>query len=388
MTAPVAGRPQVLFVSVPTGVGGSTRSLATLMLGLGDSVERVLAGPPGGRFVELLGRLGAVDAHLPVIGSDPRWRPVRRAWSAIRIAAYVRRNRHRLVAVHANGLKELSLALPAAFLGGVPLVVWVHNFLLPPSVQLLGRVWRLLLRRTDVRWAAVSPLSRDLVVDAGLTRPESVRIVPNPIDPDDVVGRRRPAEGPATAAYLGAPRRYKGFDLLPAIIAATDPERVRWLVYSHATDGDQAEAWAELHRLEGAGRVELCPKEVDVRLAYERCDVVVCPSRRDSFCRVAAEAMLNGIPVVGTDIDPIRALLGPDGSDGRAGILVPVEDPAAVAEAVSILAADAGFRRRLGDQGRQRAAAFDPASVVAALSDLYGVTGPGQPASGPAPTAP
>jgi glycosyltransferase involved in cell wall biosynthesis len=203
-----------------------------------------------------------------------------------------------------------------------------------------------------------------------------------------VVGRRRPAEGPATAAYLGAPRRYKGFDLLPAIIAATDPERVRWLVYSHATDGDQAEAWAELHRLEGAGRVELCPKEVDVRLAYERCDVVVCPSRRDSFCRVAAEAMLNGIPVVGTDIDPIRALLGPDGSDGRAGILVPVEDPAAVAEAVSILAADAGFRRRLGDQGRQRAAAFDPASVVAALSDLYGVTGPGQPASGPAPTAP
>jgi glycosyltransferase involved in cell wall biosynthesis len=394
-----SARQRVLFVSVPTGVGGSTRSLATVMHALDRSVERVLAGPPAGRFVDLLHALDAVDRHLPVVGSDPRFRPVRRAWSAVRIAAYAVRHRDRVVAIHANGLKELSLALPAAFLSRVPLVVWVHNFLLPPSVRLLGPVWRLLLRHTEVRWAAVSPLSRDLVVDAGLTGPEAVRIVPNPIDPADVIGGRRPPDpddrGLVKAAFLGAPRTYKGFHLLPAIIEATDPSRVGWLVFSQATDDDHADVWATLHRLADAGRVTIYPKEVDVRRAYERCDLVVCPSLLDSFCRVAAEAMLNEIPVVGSDIEPIRALLGPDDAGDEAGLLVPAGDAAASASAVATLAADPGLRRRLGANGRQRASAFDPASVCAALSDLYGAgrpvrpsSEPGRAASGPAPTSP
>jgi glycosyltransferase involved in cell wall biosynthesis len=395
----VSARPELLFVSVPTGVGGSTRSLATVMAGLDVGADRVLVGPSRGRFVELLHQLDAIDGHLAFVDSTARFRPLRRAWTSVRLAVHVARNRRRIVAVHANGLKELSLALPAAFLGRVPLVVWVHNFLLPPSVQLLGPVWRLLLRRTDVRWAAVSPLARDLVVDARLTRPEAVRIVPNPIDPADVVGRlpsaASPGDGPVTAAYLGAPRRYKGFQLLPAIVEATDPDRVHWLVFSHATDDDLADAWAGLERLAGAGRVTLCPKELDVRRAYERCDIVVCPSLRDSFCRVAAEAMLNGIPVVGSDIEPIRALLGAELGGDEAGVLVPAGDAAAAAGAVAALATDAGFRRRLGSNGRRRAAAFDPATVGDALTQLYGlvssgraVTGPGRAASGPGPRAP
>jgi glycosyltransferase involved in cell wall biosynthesis len=83
--------------------------------------------------------------------------------------------------------------------------------------------------------------------------------------------------------------------------------------------------------------------------------------------------MLNGIPVVGSDIEPIRALLGPQTGGDDAGVLVPAGDPVAAAEAVTALAGDAGFRRRLGESGRRRAAAFDPASVAAALTDLYGL---------------
>ena len=56
---------------------------------------------------------------------------------------------------------------------------------------------------------------------------------------------------------------------------------------------------AELRR---HGRLEIRGKLTDVRKAYAECHVVVCPSVRESFCRVAAEAMLNGLPVVGTDL--------------------------------------------------------------------------------------
>jgi glycosyltransferase involved in cell wall biosynthesis len=99
--------------------------------------------------------------------------------------------------------------------------------------------------------------------------------------------------------------------------------------------------------------------------------VVVCPSVQESFCRVAAEAMLNGIPVVGSDLEPVRALLG----DGDAGLLFPVGDVAAGAEAIVRLARDPGLRQRLGDQGRARAAVFGGEPVRRAFLELLGETG-------------
>jgi phosphatidylinositol alpha-mannosyltransferase len=82
--------------------------------------------------------------------------------------------------------------------------------------------------------------------------------------------------------------------------------------------------------------------------------------------------MANGLPVVGSDLAPIRALLGDDG-DGAAGLLFPTGDVAAAAEAVDRLATDAALRDRLGAAGRRRAAAFDPAAVAEQLRACYGV---------------
>ena len=63
-----AGRPAVLFVSVPTGIGGSTRSLATVIAHVGDDAVRILAGPRSGRFVELV-RHNGIELHLPIVSS-------------------------------------------------------------------------------------------------------------------------------------------------------------------------------------------------------------------------------------------------------------------------------------------------------------------------------
>lgn len=375
----VEERRTVLFVSVPTGVGGSTRSLATVLGSLEGDATRVLAGPAIGKFVALVDAQHGAEQRLPIIAHQRSLRPLRRAWAAVRLAAWAVRHRRELAAIHANGLKELSLALPAAALSRVRLVVWVHNFLLPPSVKLLGRLWRRVLPRCDVRWAAVSPLAADLAAGAGLVAREDVAIVPNPIDPADVVpapGGRRPADGPGgivTVAYLGAPRAYKGFADLPAIVKAVDAAApYRWLVFSHPTDLDLAATWHRLRALEAEGRLTIRGKLTDVREAYACCDVVVCPSVRESFCRVAAEAMLNGLPVVGTALDPIRALLG----DDEAGVIVPVGDPTAAGAAIARLVDDPRLRARLGATGRERAAAFAPETVRRQLLDLYGVGRP------------
>jgi glycosyltransferase involved in cell wall biosynthesis len=358
----------VLFVSIPTGIGGSTRSLANVLDQLRGDTERILAAPPAGRFVELVRDQDGAERHLPIVSSGRRFRPLRRAWTAARLAAFAVRNRKRLAAIHANGLKEMSMSLPAAFVSRVPLVVWVHNFALPPSVRWFGWLWRLLLPRCRVRWAAVSTLARDLTVDAGLATADQIEIVPNPIDPGDVLAAERAVGDRVAVAYLGAPRQYKGFHLLPDIIdAAGKSLPARWLVFSRQTDEDLDATWERLRAMAGNGRVSIEGKFPDVRGVYARCDVVVCPSVLDSFCRVAAEAMLNGIPVVGSDLPPIRELLGAD----EAGVIFPVGDTDAAAAAIIRLVGDEDLRERLGAAGRRRAKAYDPATVRRQLLALY-----------------
>ena len=237
-------RRTVLFVSVPTGVGGSTRSLATVMASLDGEARRVLAGPPIGRFVGLVDEQGSAEQRLAIVDHRRSLRPLRRAWTSLRLAVWAVRHRKELAAIHANGLKEMSMSLPAAFVSRVPLVVWVHNFALPPSVRWFGWLWRLLLPRCHVRWAAVSSLAQDLTVGAGLATADQIEIVPNPIDPGDVLATDRTGGDRVAVAYLGAPRQYKGFHLLPEIIdSAGKSLPARWLVFSRQTDGDLDATW-------------------------------------------------------------------------------------------------------------------------------------------------
>jgi phosphatidylinositol alpha-mannosyltransferase len=369
--------PTVLFVSSPVGVGGSTRSMANLLSYMDGSATRVLAGPPAGRFAGLVEDLDAAEVYVPIVRSD-RPRPPRRALTAVKLAWLAWRNRKALSAIHANGLKEMSLSIPAALLSRVRLVVWVHEFGLPPSVLRLGWLWRRLLGRMDVRFATVSPLARDLAVKAGLTRAEDVEIVPNPIDPADVLAPA-PVEGAPNpdaddprlrVAFLGTPAVYKGFQYLPEIIEKTCAEApVRWLIFSRQSDEELASTWDRLRAMTETLPVSIEGKFTDVGTAYARCDIVLCPSELESFCRVAAEAMLNGIPVVGSDLEPVRALLG----DDEAGILFPVGDVDAAAKAVVRLATDAGLRREQGEVGRKRAQAFAPDVVGAQFRRLYGL---------------
>jgi glycosyltransferase involved in cell wall biosynthesis len=84
---------------------------------------------------------------------------------------------------------------------------------------------------------------------------------------------------------------------------------------------------------------------------YERASVVVCPSRREGFGVVCAEAMAHGRPVVAAAVGGLRDLV----VDGATGVLVPPRDPAALRAALERLLGDADLRGRLGEAGRERA---------------------------------
>lgn len=364
----------VLFVAVPAPLGGSNRSLATLLEAIGPTVRKVLASPSEGDFLDLVKSRGLVDEHLP-LPHGTKWRRVR---AAIRIALWVRGHRSRLLAIHANASRGLNLSSLASLTTRVPVVVWVHDPIGTKWGRRLGPFLGRLLR--NVRWAAVSDTARQVAVRNRLCRPEDVELIPNPLNAVTVVGRKRANSADPSSVvvgYLGAGRHRKGFDLLPAIAKALTGQSVELRLFTARLGSDFADpVWAQLDQL-GLDPIRSIPvtnpgKNPDVRRVYEQCDIVLIPSREESFSMVTVEAMLNGIPVVASDLDPIRQLLA-GGDQAPAGVVFPVGDAAAAAAAIATLASDPTKRHAMGQAGRTRAKMLDAREVAARFLTLYGV---------------
>jgi glycosyltransferase involved in cell wall biosynthesis len=83
---------------------------------------------------------------------------------------------------------------------------------------------------------------------------------------------------------------------------------------------------------------------------YDRAAVVACPSHREGFGVVCAEAMAHGRPVVAGDVGGLRDLVVHE----ETGLLVPPRDVGALREALERLLADRELRRRMGEAGRAR----------------------------------
>jgi glycosyltransferase involved in cell wall biosynthesis len=342
--------------------------MVDVLRALNGRVNRVLAGPGFGGFIELVRRESLAEEliELPRRPGSPFDR-VLRVVGGLKLAWWAMRNRARLGAIHANALTGLNLSVPAAMIARRPTVVWIHDPVGSRWGSFLGPMVRRLT--PGLRIAAVSHTAERVAVENGLCREGDALIVPNPIDPADVLASREAGDAsPVAIGVLGGASSRKGFDLLPETIDQLAVEPALWRLYiSSVVEPGMEETWSALRS--ESERVEVNDKVADVRLAYRRLDIVFCPSRNESFCRVAAEAMMNGLPVVASDIEPLRALLG----DDEAGILFPVDDVASASAALRRLVADPNLRLRLGEEGRKRAHAFEPGAIAGQLLGLYGV---------------
>ena len=84
---------------------------------------------------------------------------------------------------------------------------------------------------------------------------------------------------------------------------------------------------------------------------YERAAVVACPSHREGFNVVCAEAMAHGRPVVAGAVGGLLDLV----VDEETGLLVPPGDVGGLRAALERLLGDQALRRRLGAAARERA---------------------------------
>ena len=74
-----------------------------------------------------------------------------------------------------------------------------------------------------------------------------------------------------------------------------------------------------------------------LRTAYQRADVVVLPSRSESYGMVVTEALAHGLPVVATRVGGVPEALGRAPGGALPGLLVAPDDPAALADGLRAL---------------------------------------------------
>ncbi|MEO1064392.1 MAG: glycosyltransferase family 4 protein [Actinomycetota bacterium] len=352
----------LVVVAHARGMGGSSRSLLSLLEHLPRDLTRTFVGPAAGAVHRAIRAGELTDREIEL-----DWRASATPLRAIAAGVRVRRGPG-VGAIHANGTADLLLALPAGVLARAPIVVWVHDEAVKRWARRLRRLVR--LAPVEVRWATVSPSSIEMVAEAGLARRDEIELVPNPIDPVTVVADRideRP--GPRRIAFLGNSTDRKGFDLLPDIVERLADLDVTLVVYCRETERDDDRMVAVWRRLEGLGTaVEVAGRVAEPRDALGSADVVLVPSRSESFGRVIAEAQLNGLPVVASDLAPFRWLV----EDGVDGVLFPVGDVDAAAEGVRRALSDE-LRRSARTAGPASAARFGPERVTAQLLGLYGM---------------
>lgn len=253
-----------------------------------------------------------------------------------------------------------------------PVVVLVHMPFGPVDAELRRSEERMLRAASSV--VVTSRWTEDFLVDAyGLDR-SGMCVIPPAAD-----WARPTPQQPAGGRLLcvAAVTRAKGYDVLLAALAdaASRPvlARLPWrCTCVGALDVEPQAARQFQAEVRGAGLADrvhftgpLTGNAVDA--AYGAADLLVLPSRSETWGMVVTEALARGIPVLASDVGGVPEALGvaPDGS--RPGILVPPENPRALADSLESWLTDPGARSALRRSALARRATLAPWSHSALL---------------------
>jgi colanic acid/amylovoran biosynthesis glycosyltransferase len=310
----------------------------------------------------------AADAIVPTLRSD-RWRVIEAPFlvGSLVIVTWREVRRQRAVAVNSHWILPAGLiAMAVHALTRVPYVVTVHG---ADAYTFRGRLARLLKRHVLRRAAAVLPVSRDIARTLGLDDAPVLRMGVDTASIRAAVGQRNPQAG--LLVYIGRLADKKGIDVLLEALVQVPSARVRVI-----GDGpDRAALVALAARLGVADRVQFSGKlpKPEVLAALRRAQAIVIPSKvgaggdMEGTPVVLCEAMAAGVPIVASDLGG----LGECVDDGTTGILVPPDDPDALAATLTKVLGRSVDLDAIGRAAAAEAArSLDVAAIGAAYSEV------------------
>ena len=356
---------------VPGGVQQHVRDLAEALIASGHHVSVIT---PADDDAPLPSYVVPAGRAVPVPYNGSVARLAFGFLSAGRVRRWVREGKFDVLHVHEPAAP--SLGLLACWAADGPIVATFHasyerSRAITVAAPILQSAMEKITGRIAVSEAARTSLVEHLGGDAVL--------IPNGVATDRYAmadplpgwaGRADDARGTAEAlGFLGRmdePR--KGLQVLLKAFEIIGRERpgLRLLL---AGPGDVDEVCAKVapelrDRVVALGLVS----DDDKVRAYHSVDVFVAPNLGgESFGIVLAEAMSAGAPILASDIEAFRRVL----RDGKAGVLFPVGDAAALAAAAGELLDDPARRKQLSVEARAAVRAYDWSTVARDVLRVY-----------------
>jgi starch synthase len=278
----------------------------------------------------------------------------------------------------------------ASMLYGIPHVMTMHSLeaLRPWKAEQLGGGYQVSTwceRTSAASAAAVVAVSDGMRADILSAYPEiqaeRVRVIRNGIDTDeyrpdpgtDVLERYGVDLARPYVIFVGRITRQKGVPVLLRAASRLIPEAQLVLLAGAADTPEQLAEVTELVdglRATRSGVIwipEMLPKPEVIQFLTHAA-VFAIPSVYEPLGIVNLEAMACGTAVAGSRTGGIPEVV----ADGETGLLVPPDDPRALAEALNALLRDPARARAMGQAGRKRAVAeFGWPAIAAQTADLY-----------------
>lgn len=305
--------------------------------------------------------------------------PFREVGSLRELIALYRREKPDLV--HHVAIKPAVYGSIAARRSGSPATVnmvaglgyvFTSRGLKPRLVSaVLRRVLGRMLEADNTRLIYQNPDDEPLLVEVCRPRPgQMVMIRGSGVDVDAFVPKPEPDSAVVTIVsrmlwnkgigdLVAAARilRKRGTAVRIAVVGAPDPE-------NHASIPE-----SQLRQWDDEGIIRWYGHREDIAEVWASTTIAVLPTTYgEGVPKALLEAAASARAIIATDTPGCREIV----RDGVNGLLVPVEDPTALADAIDRLLADAELRRAMGMRGRQLVEQeFSEALVVEQTLDLY-----------------
>ena len=229
---------------------------------------------------------------------------------------------------------------------------------------------RFLLNRNHAVFLVQNPDDRAALETVGIDPRHLVRIPGSGVDTDKLTPMPEP-DGPITVGFAGRLLTAKG---IRTLVAAHRLLRARNVEVQLLIAGDPDPANPDSVRLEEAQRWNSEPGITwlghveDIATLWRRCHIAALPSHREGLPKSLLEAAACGRPLIAADAPGSREIVIPD----QTGLLAPIEDAQALADAIGELAASQKLRKRYGAAARQFVVEkMSSHSIGAAIVALY-----------------
>jgi glycosyltransferase involved in cell wall biosynthesis len=315
--------------------------------------------------------LQALGIRVDVLPGEPGPRHPR---AFGRLVRYLRQWKPQIV--HTFLLNAVLYGRLAAILAGVPAIFAAEQNVYREKARKHALLERALARRTSRIIACCQTVGDFYQQQVGVA-PEKMAVILNAVRYDQFL----PLPGTATSraalgldpdaltvGVIGRLTRQKGHDILLRAVESLSSRHPDLQVVI----AGQGEARSSLEALAGELGISRNVHFVGVRRDrehfYGALDVFVLPSRWEGLSLALAEAVGAGVPTVATDVGGNHEVF----RSGCAGLLVPSEDPEALASAVDTLLSDVQLRRQFSEHGAVKVRPrFDIDRHVEQLEALY-----------------